>query len=93
MSEVVAEELPAVLSLVEVPSGVVRAALAGGFRGRLAPVPPELYDAFIRLPVLATDRAERELGWEPRHSGADAVAAFLSGARMRAGSDMPPLHR
>ena len=78
---------------VEVSTGVVRAALAGGFHGRLAPVPPELYDAFVRLPVMATGRAESELGWVPRHSGADAVAAFLSGARMRAGSDMPPLHR
>lgn len=78
---------------VEVPSAVARAALAGGFRGRLAPVPPELYDAFVRLPVLATERAERELGWKPRHSGAEAVAAFLDGARLRAGSDLPPLHR
>ncbi len=78
---------------VEVPSRVARGALAGGFRGHLAPVPPELYDAFVRLPVLATDRAEHELGWRPRHRAADAVSAFLDGARLRAGSDMPPLHR
>ena len=41
----------------------------------------------------ATGNLGFELGWVPRHSAADAVAAFLSGARMRAGSDMPPLHR
>jgi nucleoside-diphosphate-sugar epimerase len=78
---------------VEVPSAAVRSALAGGFRGRLAPVPPELYDALVRLPVMATDRAEKELGWSPRHSAQDAITAFLDGARLRGGSDLPPLHR
>jgi UDP-glucose 4-epimerase len=78
---------------VEVPSAVVRSALASGFRSRLVPAPPELYDAFMRLPVLATSRAERELGWAPRHTAEDAVSAFRSGAAMRAGSDLPPLHR
>jgi UDP-glucose 4-epimerase len=78
---------------VEVPSAVVRSALASCFRSRLVPAPPELYDALMRLPVLATGRAERELGWAPRHTAEDAVSAFLSGAAMRAGSDLPPLHR
>ena len=78
---------------VEVPSAVVRAALANAFRARLAPVPPELYDGFVRLPVMATAKAREELGWEPAHTAEDAVAAMLSGAAMRAGSTMPPLHR
>lgn len=76
---------------VEVPSAVISTALATGFHSRLAP--PELYDAFMRLPVLAIGRAERELGWAPRHTAEGAVSAFLSGAAMRAGSDLPPLHR
>jgi UDP-glucose 4-epimerase len=33
---------------VEVPSAVIRSALATGFLSRLAPAPPELYDALIR---------------------------------------------
>jgi nucleoside-diphosphate-sugar epimerase len=78
---------------VSVPSRVARAGLAGAFRSRIAPVPPELFDAFVRLPVLATDRAHADLGWRPRHTAEDAVGAFLSGAEQRAGSDMPPLHR
>jgi UDP-glucose 4-epimerase len=78
---------------VEVPSAVVRGALANAFRTRLAPVPPELYDAFMRLPVMATAKAREELGWEPAHTAEDAVEAMLSGAEMRAGSTMPPLHR
>ena len=78
---------------VPVPAGIVRGGLATAFHARLAPVPPELFDALIRLPVLSTDRARNELGWRPEHSAEDAVAAFLSGARLRAGSTMPPLHR
>jgi UDP-glucose 4-epimerase len=78
---------------VGLPSALVRAALVGGFRSHLAPVPPELYDAFARLPILSTRRAEAELGWMPRHTAFDAVSAFISGVVMRAGSDLPPLHR
>jgi hypothetical protein len=47
---------------VEVPSAVIRRALATGFHSRPAPAPPELYAALMRLPVLAIGRAERELG-------------------------------
>jgi nucleoside-diphosphate-sugar epimerase len=77
---------------VEAPPAVARAALAAAYRSRLAPAPPALFDAFMRLPVLATERARSVLGWRPEHTAAQAVEAFLSGARMRAGSDMPPLH-
>ena len=78
---------------VSVPAGLVRGGLAGAFRARLAPVPPELFDAFARLPVMATDRARKDLEWQPEHTAEDAVAAFVSGAHQRAGSAMPPLHR
>jgi len=77
---------------VAVPPGAIRGGLAAAFHARLAPVPPELFDALIRLPVLSTDRARSELGWRPEHTAEEAVAAFLSGARLRAGSGMPPLH-
>ena len=78
---------------VEVPAAVVRSALGAGFRTRAAPVPAELFDALLRVPLLDTRRARDVLDWEPRHTAADAVAAFLSGATLRAGSDLPPLHR
>jgi UDP-glucose 4-epimerase len=76
----------------EIPVGAVRAALATAWKTRLAPVPPELFDALMQLPVMATDRARDELDWIPSHSAADALGAFFSGAHMRAGSTMPPLH-
>ena len=72
---------------------MVRATLAAGFRTRAAPVPAELLDGLLRLPLLDTGRARDLLDWEPQHTARDAVAAFLSGASLRAGSDLPPLHR
>jgi UDP-glucose 4-epimerase len=77
---------------VEVPPRLVRSALNTAFHGRLAPVPAELFDALVRLPVMDTGRARAALDWKPEHSAQDAVAAFLDGARDRAGSDLPPLH-
>lgn len=77
---------------VEVPPRVVRSALAAAFRGRLAPVPAELFDALVRLPILDTGRARAALDWKPEHSAQAAVAAFLEGAHDRAGSGLPPLH-
>ena len=77
---------------VDVPVGAVRASLDAAWRTRLAPVPAELFDALVRLPVMATDRARDELDWKPKHNAADALGALFSGAHMRAGSTMPPLH-
>lgn len=76
----------------EVPVGAARAALAAAWQTRLAPAPPELFDALVRLPVMSTDRARQELGWAPAHSAADALGSFFSGAHQRAGSTLPPLH-
>ena len=78
---------------VQTAPSVVRAGLVAGHRSRLVPAPPEMYDAFLRLPVMSTDKATTELGWKPEHTAEEAVEAFLSGARMRAGNAMPPLHR
>ena len=78
---------------VEVPNGLVRAGLDLGWRGRALPVPGSLFDALRHVPVLSTARASRELDWHPSHDAADAVGQMLDGARLRGGSDMPPLHR
>lgn len=76
----------------EVRSGLLRTPLAAAFSAGLAPVPPELYDAFLRLPIMSTAKAESELKWRAEYSAADAVAAFFSGVELGAGSDLPPLH-
>jgi UDP-glucose 4-epimerase len=76
----------------EVPARTVRAVLSGAWQTKLAPVPPELFDALMQLPVMSTERARQELDWVPSHSAADALAALFSGARQRAGNALPPLH-
>jgi nucleoside-diphosphate-sugar epimerase len=74
-----------------VPAGLVRTALATAWHARLAPAPPALFDALMRLPVMSTERARSELGWSPANSAGAAVADFLEGLREGAGDVSPPL--
>ncbi len=77
---------------VEVPPRIVSGALDLGWLAHLVGVPGSLADALLAVPLLATDRARAELDWAPRHTAAEAIEAFLSGAAASAGSGMPPLH-
>ncbi|GAA2424247.1 NAD-dependent epimerase/dehydratase family protein [Streptomyces macrosporus] len=77
--------------VVRLPLGPVRAAVAAAWRLRLAPAAPELFDAFLRLPVMDRGRAERELGWTPRHSAREALRDLLRGMREVAGAPTAPL--
>jgi len=43
------------------------------------------------VPLMSSDRARSELGWEPRHSGLDALEELLEGMREGDGADTPPL--
>ncbi|MBB4981594.1 MULTISPECIES: NAD-dependent epimerase/dehydratase family protein [Streptomyces] len=76
---------------VKVPAGAVRGALSAAWRLRLVPASPGLFDALRHLPLLATERARRELGWDPASSSLDALEAFLRGVRAGAGDDTAPL--
>jgi UDP-glucose 4-epimerase len=77
---------------VEVPPAAVGLGLRAAFRGRVAPVPGELFDALHRIPVMSTRRAEEVLGWRPGRTSASAVQEFLRGAAGAAGAPTPPLH-
>ncbi|MFC9388733.1 NAD-dependent epimerase/dehydratase family protein [Streptomyces venezuelae] len=76
---------------VRVPAGAVRGALAAAWRLRLVSASPGLFDAVRHIPLLATERARRELGWEPSHTSLEALEAFLRGVRAGAGDDTAPL--
>ncbi|MFB7513531.1 NAD-dependent epimerase/dehydratase family protein [Streptomyces sp. NPDC056144] len=76
---------------VKVPAGAVRGALSAAWHLRLAPASPGLFDALRRMPLLATERARRELEWEPEASSVDALEAFLRGVRTGAGDETAPL--
>lgn len=77
---------------VEVPVPLARGAMEAGWRTRAVPVPGSLLTALMQVPLLSSARARDELGWSPRHTAMDSVAAMLSGAAHSAGSQMPPLH-
>ncbi|MFF7777163.1 NAD-dependent epimerase/dehydratase family protein [Streptomyces tanashiensis] len=76
---------------VKVPAGAVRGALSAAWRLRLAAASPGLFDALRHLPLLATERARRELEWEPAASSLEALEAFLRGVRAGSGDDTAPL--
>ncbi|MEU5985159.1 NAD-dependent epimerase/dehydratase family protein [Streptomyces sp. NPDC047434] len=76
---------------VKVPSRAVRGALAAAWRLRMAPASPGLFDALLHLPLMSTERARRELEWEPSTSSLEALDAFLRGVRTGAGDATAPL--
>ncbi|MCF6522673.1 NAD-dependent epimerase/dehydratase family protein [Streptomyces sp. JJ36] len=76
---------------VRVPAAAVRAALRAGWRTRMVPASPHLFDAVLRLPLMDTSRAREELHWYPRHSSTDALREFVRGLREHAGMATPPL--
>lgn len=76
---------------VRVPAAPVKAALAAAWRLRVAPAGGALFDLLLGLPILNTDRARRELGWAPRHTGVEALREMLAGLAEGAGMSTPPL--
>lgn len=76
---------------VSLPYRVVRSAVASAWHARLVPAPPELFDAFMHLPLLDIGRARAELGWTPRFTAEEALDELLIGLRTAAGGDTPPL--
>ncbi|MFF1510311.1 NAD-dependent epimerase/dehydratase family protein [Streptomyces sp. NPDC058326] len=76
---------------VRVPAAAVRGALSAAWHLRLAPASPGLFDALRHMPLLATERARQELGWEPSRSSLEALGAFLRGVRAGAGDATRPL--
>lgn len=73
------------------PPVVVRTALDLAWRAHLVPVEPGLLDLALGLPVMSTERARRELGWEADVSAADAVAEALRSMSERTVGATPPL--
>jgi hypothetical protein len=45
----------------------------------------------MSAPVMDTARVRDVLGWSPRHTAAESLAALLGGLARREGLDSPPL--
>jgi UDP-glucose 4-epimerase len=77
---------------VPVPDRLARLTVAAGFRSRVLPADPRLLDALLRVPMLSNARARDQLGWQPRHTSADALRSLREGLLQRAGAPTPPMH-
>jgi UDP-glucose 4-epimerase len=74
-----------------VPAGLVRRLADLSWRMRLQPTPPGWLDMALNVPLMSSARARDELGWEPRHSGIEALEELLEGMREGHGAKTPPL--
>jgi UDP-glucose 4-epimerase len=74
-----------------VPVGVVRRLADLSWRLRLQPTPPGWLDMALAVPLMSSDRAREELGWEPRYSGVKALEELVEGLREGSGARTPPL--
>jgi len=77
--------------IVALPLMPVRAAVWLAWQLHLVPASPYLFDAFLHLPIMDTNRARTELGWSPRYSSRETLEEFLGGLRDGAGMSTPPL--
>jgi UDP-glucose 4-epimerase len=74
-----------------VPARVVRRLADLSWRLRLQPTPPGWLDMALNVPLMSSERAREELGWEPRYSGVEALEELLEGLREGHGAETPPL--
>ncbi|HEX6752632.1 MAG TPA: DUF892 family protein [Solirubrobacterales bacterium] len=74
-----------------VSARVVRRLADLSWRMRLQPTPPGWLDMALDAPMMSSSRARTELGWEPRHSGVEALEELLGGLREGRGEETPPL--
>jgi UDP-glucose 4-epimerase len=76
---------------VRVPQSLLRAVTSATWHLRLQPTPPGWLDLALQVPLMSTERARRELGWEPRRSADEALLELLDGLRHGQGISTPPL--
>jgi nucleoside-diphosphate-sugar epimerase len=74
-----------------VPAHALRLGIWGGFRSRVLPVPPELFDLLMSVPVMSTQQAHEVLGWQTRTSADDALRSFLEAPTTIHDPATPPL--
>lgn len=77
--------------IVPLPGALVRAGAAATWRMRLQPTPAGWVDMGRGVPLMDTERAHRELGWQPRRSAGEALREVLAGMAKGAGGGTPPL--
>lgn len=73
------------IAVCPVPRGLARPAVALAWRSRLVATDPGWFDMGAGVPLMSTERARSELGWEPTWSARDTLAEVVAGMRAGAG--------
>ena len=73
------------------PTPLVRGLADLSWRLRLQPTPPGWLDMALNVPLMSTERARKELGWEPRFNAVVAIEELMEGLRRGRGGPTPPL--
>ena len=76
---------------VRVAGRALRVVTDATWRLRLQPTPPGWLDMALNVPLMSSERARQELGWEPRHNAEEALLELLDGLRHGRGYPTPPL--
>jgi nucleoside-diphosphate-sugar epimerase len=77
---------------VHVPARALRGAVAALWHARLEQLDPGWIDLAYAVPLMDTSRAERELGWQPRHTEVEVLDEIVAGM-VRAESSPSPVLR
>jgi nucleoside-diphosphate-sugar epimerase len=76
---------------IRMPEPLLRAFTGASWKLRLQPTPPGWLDLALAVPLMSSERARRELDWEPTRSSEDALLELLDGLRHGRGLPTPPL--
>lgn len=76
---------------VRVSENVLRTVVAAAWRMRLVPMDEGWVDIALQVPLMSTEKARSELGFEPEHSSTQALIELMSGMYDGAGMDTAPL--
>lgn len=77
---------------VRMSEAALRNVVAAAYHLHLTPTDPGWVDLGLGSPLMDTERARVELGWEPRRDAPEALLDLLEGLRSGAGLATAPLH-
>jgi nucleoside-diphosphate-sugar epimerase len=74
-----------------IPSRFLRPAVTATWQAHLQPVDAGWLDLAVGIPLMSTDRARTELGWQPTHEAGQTLREFVAALARREGAAGPLL--
>lgn len=76
---------------LRVSENILRQVVGAAWRMHLAPIDGGWVDLALQAPLMNTEKARHELGFEPEHSSTEALIELMSGMHDGVGMNTPPL--